>query len=473
MLNEYEVNVENFKMKIKNSVFVIFFLTHEFYKSKRFKREFSSAKARNKLIFFLLLEKFDNLDKGFKVIQFDEENKDQAIIILRSLLLRVLLVKNYNNENIDFRFLSIKLVDSQNFSLLQKPKVDLLSLNELIFERPLNGVKIVNFVRNSTVSEFNTNITERHFMNLICFIEHLQVFLVAGTNRDRDIFSLALFDKNGKFIRSIDSIEKTSAKLLKNLFYAKKSQKIFIEYENLDEIPILVKLKDSFQCDSLKNFKTGESILVFNDWIFTWYNYEDDDTSLQIYDLDFHSIGSIIFDSTISYVSSDLSHSNLLIIELSNKTVNILNVDNFLIISSIKHPFDFGIMLRDRIVFFKKRECSYLFFYKVNFNKNNIMIERKYICNLDPLKPHLYLNPYLLPCGNSGCLLCIYKHLNIYTGYIKCNFETCKEIHWDFNFKKDTLTTQIINENTVEIITSLMNSGNQLIYDKGKVLDRK
>ena len=215
-----------------------------------------------------------------------------------------------------------------------------------------------------------------NFMNLICFIEHLQVFLVAGTNRDRDIFSLALFDKNGKFIRSIDSIEKTSAKLLKNLFYAKKSQKIFIEYENLDEIPILVKLKDSFQCDSLKNFKTGESILVFNDWIFTWYNYEDDDTSLQIYDLDFHSIGSIIFDSTISYVSSDLSHSNLLIIELSNKTVNILNVDNFLIISSIKHPFDFGIMLRDRIVFFKKRECSYLFFYKVNFNKKVIFLSK-------------------------------------------------------------------------------------------------
>jgi hypothetical protein len=78
---------------------------------------------------------------------------------------------------------------------------------------------------------------------------------------------------------------------------------------------------------------------------------------------------------------------------------------------------------------FKDPEGNYLI-YKINLKTAlNNLNDSKYICKINPLKPHLYQDPYLLPCGNSACLDCIDKHFNIYLNELVCNFESCQKSH--------------------------------------------
>ena len=68
--------------------------------------------------------------------------------------------------------------------------------------------------------------------------------------------------------------------------------------------------------------------------------------------------------------------------------------------------------------------------FKINFNNNNESKHNSdYTCCINPLKPHLYVNQHLLPCGNTICFECIYKHFNIHLNKFKCNFQNCQQFH--------------------------------------------
>jgi hypothetical protein len=102
---------------------------------------------------------------------------------------------------------------------------------------------------------------------------------------------------------------------------------------------------------------------------------------------------------------------------------------------------------------------EFKFVYKINFNKNktNSNFNQKFICKINKFQPHLYSNPCMLPCGNSVCLDCIYKHYNIHLKLFKCTFDSCQEWHkLPYEMKRDLELIQEINENTDEIIKTMI-----------------
>ena len=61
-------------------------------------------------------------------------------------------------------------------------------------------------------------------------------------------------------------------------------------------------------------------------------------------------------------------------------------------------------------------------------SKPHIFLDSDAFCKLNLYKkPHILLNPYLLPCGNAACLQCIYKQYNLHKHTLKC--EACNEVH--------------------------------------------
>jgi hypothetical protein len=72
-------------------------------------------------------------------------------------------------------------------------------------------------------------------------------------------------------------------------------------------------------------------------------------------------------------------------------------------------------------------------------------------CKINPFKQaHLLSNPYLLPCGDSACLDCIFNHYNIFKRIFICpmckkehnlKFNQLKASNFDLLFNQDVCTT--------------------------------
>ena len=95
------------------------------------------------------------------------------------------------------------------------------------------------------------------------------------------------------------------------------------------------------------------------------------------------------------------------------------------------------------------------------FNK----IDNKFICKNNPTKPHLYLNPFFLPCKNTACLECIYSNFNIFKNLFKCNFDSCNEEHILNNMlEKNTIIEAILKT----VVNLVLTNADELIGQKGK-----
>lgn len=94
------------------------------------------------------------------------------------------------------------------------------------------------------------------------------------------------------------------------------------------------------------------------------------------------------------------------------------------------------------------------------------IIYSKYICNFNSyLKlPHLYLNPYLLPSGNSACLNCINVNYNLYNNSIKYNFDNCKQEHkLSQKLVKNEKLMEVIGKNCQELFRCLIEEEKNVI----------
>ena len=147
----------------------------------------------------------------------------------------------------------------------------------------------------------------------------------------------------------------------------------------------------------------------------------------------------------------------------------LIDLKSYSIINSIKtQSFKIILILNDKIVF-SDNYFNY-FIYKIETKNNNLnkIIDSKYICNFNSnLKlPHLYLNPYLLPCGNSACLNCIYMNYNLYKETIKCNFKNCNQEHILYKklIKNDELSENMKN-NCQEILKCLIDEEKNLLIN--------
>jgi hypothetical protein len=95
------------------------------------------------------------------------------------------------------------------------------------------------------------------------------------------------------------------------------------------------------------------------------------------------------------------------------------------------------------------------------------LIDDRYICKLNQ---HLYQNPYLLPCGNSACMDCIYDNFNIFTNKFKCSFESCHHEHFlKNNMQKDSKICNLFDKNIGENIKIMIDYGLKTCENNSKL----
>ena len=245
---------------------------------------------------------------------------------------------------------------------------------------------------------------------------------------------------------------------------------------------------------------------------FTIKNYQDyiylfdDRNYVHILDLNLIYIGIIgqgILQNPPSQLITDANNSNYIIIQSVNITSNmqenvfsIFSVHNFQFVGSFKRPvfsekyiFNKNLMItfvdsheyqkyaKETDHYNQDSEMVHKFDYNVEYrlfdnkpiiNTNfQLNIEEKFICKANSACPHLYKNPYILPCGNSACLDCIYENYNILTNSYKCNFEACKEKHqliW--HLERNEKFNKILEENFADIFKNFEEYGDKLYeYD--------
>ena len=219
---------------------------------------------------------------------------------------------------------------------------------------------------------------------------------------------------------------------------------------------------------------------------------------INIYDLFLNFRASIHIDHEIVDVINDRKQDDMIFFKTIKNEILIFSLLSYSIIGSINSSFDFIEKSKETIIEGKKilnekpdhkfrilnnnlvnkminkmvisrnQKTQACFFYKIDFKKSKIS-NSKYLCKLNPIKTHLYLNAYLLPCGNSACLNCIYKNYNIYEGWFQCNFDSCKKIHKLTNkLTKNSQIDKIIEENFHEIFNVMNESVKNNLNENGK-----
>ena len=96
------------------------------------------------------------------------------------------------------------------------------------------------------------------------------------------------------------------------------------------------------------------------------------------------------------------------------------------------------------------------------------------MCKINPFDQHVYLNPYLLPCKNSACFNCINDNFNLVVKNIKCNFNSCQQVHnLKMRLQYDYKTSELIEQKSVELLRNIITFGNNMINSKGIYLFAK
>ena len=205
---------------------------------------------------------------------------------------------------------------------------------------------------------------------------------------------------------------------------------------------------EDFNIEKRVNLHSYSSFHLSNDFIYT-----SSLITLYIYDLKFNHLTSI---QTESIIGSMFDHLNYLFLQTSSNIL-IFDSNSFNFVSYIDIPFHFIRFSDEKLIFSDLNE--FIFVYTINLGKKNrnSIFNQNFICKINKFQPHLFSNPYLLPCNNSACLDCIYEHYNIHLNLFKCTFDSCNAWHkLPYEMKKDLELNEKINENSHEILKDII-----------------
>ena len=239
-----------------------------------------------------------------------------------------------------------------------------------------------------------------------CWIDHLrQVLCIPASYANTVPWANLYLYKNGCFVKKVELVtEKISCKI-RSVSYNQENKELYLHiyYQN-------------------------KSLIWCFDYKFSLLKIID---NISILDLPLKYSNLVNFqncDFTVFYGQKDANYVVLEeIIGTTKKDILIFDLNSFAVIGSMESSYKVLIVVNNKIIFGDDK--GNYFIYRIEFNKSSSSINSKYICKLNPFKPHLYLNPYLLPCNNSACWECICYHYNIHKGIFKCNFDDCKDEH--------------------------------------------
>ena len=441
--------------EISRSKFVVVFINSNFLNSVLLNKTIETAKRHLKFIQIVFLEdiKESFLCKQFKCYQgltiesYDLQSKDNFI---RNSLFSYKkgtynLDKNLFTNQVRTNLSMIKRVQNANLFL----GLSIIS-NEEIIVREMNGnIKIINFETNKIIGYIYL---DGAFNSSHCWLEHCERLFVI------DKFVCKLFEKNGQIDRIIDVNALPKNNSLTPLYNQMTKETIITTiYGNITILDREFKLKRVFDLQKQNRIK----LEILNENIYLWDSYGN----FEVYDFNFYKLVSFLVSDLITTVMYDhqMTSNFILFIQLLNKDVLLFNTNTFTIDGFIRANFELSFVLNENLIL--NDYDGNLLMYKLELKHTENELNSKYICKINPFDKHLYSNPFLLPCGASGCLDCIYNNMNFYVGIYKCTI--CHDNHvLNGKLEKDFLTNELLKDNCKEILKMMLNIKKKAIEGK-------
>ena len=381
---------------IKESEITLIFLTNKYLALEKFKEDYEAARTENKTIIFILLENcLPLIDlNDFKTIKLNEFYTE-AIKKLKIFT---------NPENIVKQSITSRLISIKNSNIITFEIFEIVSKNQLIFKSIGKKLKVYNF-ETSKIIEVNYKYLRTR---ISCWIQDLQQMFDVEKINESDRLNYKYYAVDGNCLRNDYLLVESKGFQVKSIKYNADIQYLFLHIFYY-----------------MSNFK--EIISVYNNNLKILFNIEN----FSIYNLPYNYSNTIRFQNCDFEIFYDYYNTNndILVVlqDKIKKVILIFDLNSFSVIGSMESSYKVLIVVNNKIIF-GDDEGNY-FIYRIEFKKSSSSINSKYICKLNPFKPHLYTNPYLLPCNNSACWECICYHYDIHKGVFKCNFDDCKDEH--------------------------------------------
>ena len=472
-----DVNIENeekISSEIEKSNLVILFITKDCKKSKLVEKEVAIAKKFYKLLIPVVLgdncmdiENLLDYDNNFLVIKIEKplDSNTEAFKRFQALLFRSLQIVKYNW--IDLQLILIKKL-KQNFLL---DDLKFISDEEVIIRSKSDILKVINIKTGEIVSEIHQN--DSCAIYLFVWIAHLSQILVILFDYKTFELDVNFYDKSGENMETINLLEicEISSDIL-FLNYEPISQNTYLAANQktdssnatifiFDKYFNYVCKKELAYCLFVKAVTRKYIYVSCRDYLES-FEQSQIKNEILVYDLYYNYVTTIQASSSIENLICDSKQADFIFIQ-TKTGVEILNSESLSIVGIIECPFQLKIVLNDKMIFTDLKE--HIFVYKIDFLEKK-KADSKFICRANPLKSHLYSNPYLLPCNNSACLECIYQIFNIAERKFKCNFELCKNEHTlQQELQKNVELMENIHENIELILKNLLKYGKKVISE--------
>ena len=452
-----------YDIKFKYIDAAIVFLNNNLIQTTSFKSKMKYLKAKRKPILYVSFSN-DLNDFNDEVILLNKPldlNTDNTILkSFQSLLFSVLgIQKFYFKEKFDdltFNF--------ESFHIKINAGSDEEMNNDGIYILKADGLlKIMN------LNKIIGKIALDRIINPYCWIDHLkQVFVISYDHDNKKEYG-SLYNKSGKFVKKVDLSKRFRISASSNLVYSSTNQYTYLVNENdsLQENNASI-----YAYDQNLNYRMNGRIQASKIFIYNQHIYSFTYCSLHqicIYDFLFHLVAVV---RNPNYINNFIHISFY-----QPKSIEILPWSTFVLIDNYvfnTKTFSFIGTINPRY----RKELKavsdgtiYHSFYrnqqlilKYNLKKlQNFIINPEYICKINPFKPHLYKNPYLLPCGNSICFNCVFQNFNTYLNEFMCNFETCQQVHEFKEIKKNLELNEMISNSVQEILRSMIDKGERFL----------
>ena len=438
---------------IEEADLVVFINSRQCFEFEQYREEHEFALKINKLMICISFVNYDSylIDNHFRDMKMiriiedserDEENKNE-LNLLHILLSNTLKIQK-SSETIDYSS-SIQVYSVSKISIEENfYKLEIISDDELIYNiKSSRSLKILNIHSGDIVNDIDTQSSQ---IKSFCWIDHLSQVLVSFSEFNNDC---KLFNRDGLSVKKV--------RLYENIHYS-------MGYNRFNKKTYFVSTKNVLIFDENLNHRiTSNSLAKLCVDALGEKLYVPRLNQLNVLNLKRKVLATVVLESKIRSLKTDLKNPSTIVYILLDNSIKIFNAKSLSIIGSIDMPFNLDLrMIYENKLLFRNCEGNFLT-YKMSLENLKLSIDQKFTCKFNRFNPHLYKEPYLLPCGNSACLSCIYKNFNLHTQSIECDFDFCKEDHFlKLDLKRDTELDILINTNIRLLMASMIDCGSSL-----------
>jgi hypothetical protein len=443
------------KETILRSDLMIFFLSNKFVTSDHFKADW---KEKEKKLFLIVLleniEQISSLDLNDSILfNFDDSVDSKEIKRFQIFLSRLIDFKSIKSNQIvmiESSELKSKTSGLRGYLFCKNnyvQKLEFIKNDKVIMQTHDKSTKykivVINWIADKIISKINI---EHQYHLDFCWIEHLNQLLVYQDYVN--VKKFLLFTISGDLVRQVFS-ENTIKHIMSAISYNKDKFEVYLNvFDTISSSGSILILNDEFTLIKKLSSNIMNSDIPLN------YLSEIEILNIQ-YNI-FHHNTNYAFIQEKNFIYSKCFYY-----------VYIFDKSSYSIVGVIE--------TRDRLIAYYEGKLllssndSHLFQTIQNIRFPNFRDSSAY-CKINPFKQvHLLSNPYLLPCGSSACLDCIYSHYNVFKKIFICPM--CKKEHnLKFNQLKASDIILLFNQ---DVCTAISDKLKSIIHDKGRTLDLK